>query len=232
VSDASVATPSVEPDLKASKPKRELGEEIREGLSFLLRDPYLLPLAAFTSTLCLGVSSTDSLMVVFLVRTVGIAPGVTGVIMGAMGAGGLFGAVIATRFVRIYGSARAMLMCRFILCFALLLPLTTRGLGLIFTFGWVMVGLAIISGNIISVSFRQARCPAQMLGRVSATYYTMTYSSMALGGAFGGALGTFIGVRPALWVTCGVVASSSIILILSPISRLRELPESATLDHG
>jgi predicted MFS family arabinose efflux permease len=188
-------------------------------------------LAAFTSTLCLGVSSTDSLMIVFLVRTVGVAPGVTGIIMGVMGAGGLFGAAVATRFVRIYGSARAMLMCRFILCFALLLPLTTRGIGLIFTGGIVLMGMAIISGNIISASFRQARVPAQMLGRVSATYYTMTYSSMALGGAFGGALGTFIGVRPALWVTTGIIASSSIILFLSPIRHLRDLPEPATLDH-
>jgi predicted MFS family arabinose efflux permease len=223
-----LATPSLEPSSRASKPKRELGKEIRDGLGFLLHDPYLLPLAAFTSTLCLGVASTDSLMVVFLVRTVRIAPSLTGIIMGVMGAGGLFGAVIATRLVRKYGSARAMLICRILLCFALLLPLTTRGIGLIFTVGWVMVGVALISGNIISLSFRQARCPAQMLGRVSASYYTLTYSFMALGGAFGGTLGTFIGVRPALWVTCGVVASSSIILVLSPISRLRDLPEPAT----
>ena len=224
-----LATPSVEPSSKTSKPKRELGKEIGEGLRFLLHDPFLLPLAAFTSTLCLGVASTDSLMIVFLVRTVGVAPSVTGIIMGVMGAGGLFGAAIATRLVRVYGSARAMLICRILLSFALLLPLTTRGIGLIFCVGWVMVGVAIISGNIISASFRQARCPAQMLGRVSATYYTITYSSMALGAAFGGSLGTFIGVRPALWVTCGIAASSSIILFLSPIRHLRELPEPAAL---
>ena len=87
-----------------------------------------------------------------------------------------------------------------------------------------MVTIGIVSGNIISLSFRQARCPAQMLGRVSATYYTMTYSSMALGGVFAGALGTLLGVRPALWMTCGIVASSSVILFFSPIRHLRELP--------
>jgi predicted MFS family arabinose efflux permease len=226
-----LATPSNEPDFRTSRPKRELVQEIRDGLRFLLHDPYLLPLAAFTATLGLGISSTDSLMIVFYIRTVGITSSVTGIILGLLGAGGLFGAVISARLVRRYGSARAMLICRILLSFALLFPLTTRGVGLIFSVGWFMVTVGIISGNIISLSFRQARCPAQMLGRVSATYYTMTYSAMALGGAFAGALGTYLGVRPALWVTCGIVAGSSVILYFSPIRHLRELPEPATPDH-
>jgi predicted MFS family arabinose efflux permease len=218
------------PDPRKSRPKRELGKEIREGLSFLVHDPYLLPLAAFTSTLSLGVSGSDSLMIIFYVRTLGVAPSVTGIILGLMGAGGLFGAVISARLVRRYGSARAMLVCRILLAFALLLPLTTRGAGLVFSVGWFMVTVGIISGNVISLSFRQARCPAQMLGRISASYYTMTYSSLALGTVFGGALGTLLGVRPALWATCGVVAFSSAILFFSPIRHLTNLPEPAVLN--
>jgi predicted MFS family arabinose efflux permease len=223
-------TPPGERDTRTSRPQRELGREIKDGLRFLLHDPYLLPLAAFTSALSLGVSSSDSLMIVFYVRTLGVTSSVTGIILGLMGAGGLFGAVISARFVRRYGSARAMMICRLILCSALLLPLTTRGVGLVFSVGWFLVTVGIISGNIISMSFRQARCPAQMLGRISATYYTMTYSSLALGTLFGGTLGTLIGVRPALWVTCGVVACSSLILYFSPIRHLRDLPEPAVLD--
>jgi predicted MFS family arabinose efflux permease len=226
-----LATRPASPETVKSRPKRELGKEIREGLSFLVHDPYLLPLAAFTSTLALGISSTDSLMIIFYVRTLGVTSSVTGIILGLMGAGGLFGAVISARLVRKYGSARAMLICRILLASALLLPITTRGIGLIFSVGWFLVTVGIISGNIISLSFRQARCPAQMLGRISASYYTMTYSGLALGTIFGGALGTWIGVRPALWATCGIVAGSSMILYFSPIRRLRELPEPATLDH-
>jgi predicted MFS family arabinose efflux permease len=223
-----LATPATETDARASRPKRELGKEIGEGLRFLLHDPYLLPLALFTSTLSLGVSGSDSLMIVFYVRTLGVTPSATGIILGLMGAGGLFGAIISARLVRRYGSARAMLVCRFLLTFALLLPLTTRGVGLLCSVGWFMVTVGLISGNIISLSFRQARCPAQMLGRVSATYYTMTYSSLALGTLLGGALGTLLGARSGLWVTCGIVASASVILFFSPIRHLRELPEPAT----
>jgi predicted MFS family arabinose efflux permease len=227
-----LATRPAVPDSASSRPRRELGKEIREGLRFLLHDPYLLPLAAFTSTLSLGVSSSDSLMIIFYVRTLGVTSSVTGIVLGLMGAGGLFGAVISARLVRRYGSARGMLICRILLTFALLLPLTTRGIGLIFSVGWFLVTAGIVSGNVISLSFRQARCPAQMLGRISASYYTMTYSSLALGTVLGGALGTLIGVRPALWVTCGIVAFASVILFFSPIRRLTSLPEPAVLEKA
>jgi hypothetical protein len=66
-----------------------------------------------------------------------------------------------------------------------------------------------------------------MLGRVSAAYYTMTYSRMALGGA----LGTLLGVRAVLWITCGIVSPASVILFFSPILHLRELSEPAMLDQ-
>jgi predicted MFS family arabinose efflux permease len=225
-----LAMPSTEASLGETRPKRQLGKEIMDGLRFLLRDPYLLPLAAFTATLALGISSTDSLMIVFFIRTLGVNSSVTGIILGLMGVGGVFGAVISARLVRTYGSARAMLICRILLVFALLLPLTTRGIGLVFSAGWLIVTVAIVSGNIMSLSIRQARCPAQMRGRISASYYTMTYSGMALGAPFGGALGTLLGVRAGLWVTCGVVAAASVILFFSPIRQLRELPEQATLE--
>jgi len=227
-----LATRPGAPDPTSSRPRRELGKEIGEGLRFLLRDPYLLPLAAFTSTLSLGISSTDSLMIIFYVRTLGVTSSLTGVILGLMGTGGLFGAVISARLVRKYGSARGMLICRILLTFALLLPLTTRGIGLIFSVGWFVVTVGIISGNVISLSFRQARCPAQMPGGISASYYTMPYSSLALGTVLGGALGTLVGVRPALWVTCGIVASASVILFFSPIRRLTDLPKPAVLAEG
>jgi predicted MFS family arabinose efflux permease len=227
-----IATRPAVPDSVSSRPRRELGKEIKDGLGFLLRDPYLLPLAAFTSTLSLGVSSTDSLMIIFYVRTLGVTPSVTGIILGLMGAGGLFGAVISARLARKFGSARGMVISRFLLTFTLLFPLTTRGIGLIFSVGWFVGTVGLISGNVISLAFRQARCPAQMLGRISATYYTMTYSSLALGSVLGGTLGTLIGIRPALWVTCGIVASASLILFFSPIRRLTDLPEPAVLTEG
>lgn len=215
---------TTEPESRKPRAKRKITHEIKEGLQFLLNDPFLRPLAAYTAVISLGVSGADSLMVVFLVRTVGVTASVTGIVLALMGIGGLFGAVIATRLVRLYGSARAMLICRILLAFALLVPLTTRGAGLIFSAGWIIVTAGIAAGNVISLAFRQARCPSRMLGRVSASYYTLTYSCMAFGAVLAGMLGTFIGVRPALWIIGVILASASIILFFSPIRHVHDLP--------
>lgn len=64
-----------------------------------------------------------------------------------------------------------------------------------------------------------------MRGRISASYYTLTYSCMALGALFGGMLGTLAGVREALWIMAGILTFASTILFFSPIRRLHDLPE-------
>lgn len=202
-----------------------LHHEIITGLRFLLSDPYLRPLVLYTSIICLGVSGADSLMVIFFIRTVGISSSVTGIIMALMGVGGLFGAGIAARLVERHGSARAMLVCRLMLASALLLPLTTHGFGIIFCAGWIVVSAGVVAGNVMSLTFRQARCPAHILGRISASYTTLTYTSMGLGAVLTGALGTLVGVRATLWVMGIVLTSSSAILFFSPIRHLRDLPE-------
>jgi predicted MFS family arabinose efflux permease len=214
-----------EPDARKPRSERRIGREIIEGLHFLRYDPYLRPLAFYTAVISLGVSGADSLMIVFLVRTVGVPASVVGVILALMGIGGLFGVAIATRLVRRYGSARAMLLCRLMLSSSLLLPLTTRGFALIASAGWIFVSAGIGAGNVISAAFRQARCPSHMRGRISASYYTLTYSCMALGGLFGGILGTLLGVRQALWIMAGILTLASSILFFSPIRRLHDLPE-------
>ena len=58
---------------------------------------------------------------------------VTGIILGLMGVGGLFDAVISARLVRTFGSARGMLICRIPLTFAPLFPLAIRGIGLTYS---------------------------------------------------------------------------------------------------
>lgn len=204
-----------------------LRREIVAGLRFLMADRYLRPLAISTSVINIGISGTDSLMVIFFVRTVGLDATITGITMAVMGIGGLIGTGIATRLARRYGSARALLISGLMLASAVLLPLTTRGAGIAFSAAWIVVSAGIVAGSVVSLTFRQARCPSSMLGRISATYTTLTYSSVAIGAAIAGTLGTLIGVRQALLIMGVVLALSNIIVICSPIRHLRELPGPA-----
>ena len=206
---------------------RDFRREIGEGLRFLIHDPYLRPLVIFSSMVNLGISGIDSLMVIFIVRTVGVSPSWAGAILASMGVGALFGSAISARLVRRFGSARALFACKVMQASALLVPLTTHGAGLIFGFGWLIVGAGTVAGNVVSLTFRQSRCPARMRGRVSASHTTMTYSSLAVGAALAGGLASLVGVRPALWVMATVLALASLVLFFSPIRRLRDLPEPA-----
>jgi hypothetical protein len=55
----------------------------------------------------------------------------------------------------------------------------------------------------------------------------VNYGTRPVGSVVGGALGSWIGLRPTLWIaTVGAIAGG-LFLLPSPVVRLRELPEAA-----
>ena len=79
-----------------------------------------------------------------------------------------------------------------------------------------------ISANAITV----ALVPDRLRARVAGAYMVVNYGVRPLGALAGGALGTWIGLRPTLWIaTVGAIAGV-LWLLPSPIPHLRELPEA------
>ena len=62
-----------------------------------------------------------------------------------------------------------------------------------------------------------------MCGRVTATMRFLVFGTSPLGALLGGALGGWLGVRPALWVMLGAVALSGT-LLLTPRPPRRQGP--------
>lgn len=165
----------------------------------------------------------------FLVRTVGLNSGAVGGLLATGGAGGILGALIATRVARRFGTARASVAGIVLTApFALLIPLTAPGPGLVFfVIGSVLPIVGVIVYNVIVGSFRQTYCPPGLLGRVAATMRFILFGSIPLGGLLGGALGSAIGIRAALWIlVCGSLLPA-VVLIASPLRRMRDLPVSS-----
>ena len=149
--------------------------------------------------------------------------------------GGTLGAVIATRLCRRWGTARAMVLTQALACpFALLLPLTTSGAGLLlFGTGAFFLGVGVAVGNVVVGTFRQSYCPAHLLGRVSSAALATNQGTIAVGSALGGVLGSVVGIRPTMWVMTVPLAFAWVILALSSVARARELPSSApSEDHS
>lgn len=172
-----------------------LRTQIGAGLRFVTRDPYLRVLMVFGATSNLALTGYQAILVVFLVREVGAGAGTVGLLLSLGSLGGVLGALIARPVARAIGSARGMLLLELAAGpFALLIPLTTPGAGLVLlVVGLVGVGAGVVASNVSSATFRLLYTPAELLGRVTATSRAINYSMMPLGAVLGGALASGIG---------------------------------------
>jgi MFS family permease len=86
-------------------------------------------------------------------------------------------------------------------------------------------GLGLGVTNVHFVSLRQAITPANMLGRMNASYLTISFGAIPVGALLGGALAQVVGSRVALLVGgLGLLLTPSIVAI-SPVRVVRELPD-------
>ncbi|MFH8983658.1 MFS transporter [Streptomyces varsoviensis] len=219
------------PSNAASDGKRRRGAlagELAEGLRLVGGDPWLRTLTLFGAASNLALMGYQSINVVFLVRTVGLPAGSVGALVAAAGAGGVVGAFAARRVAERVGTARATLLFELGLAlFALLIPLATDGAGvLFFVAGGFCVSAGVVAGNVIKASFQQRYCPPELLGRLTATTAFLNYGTIPLGALLGGALGTALGLRAAMWITTAGIPLAGVILLCSPVGRSRDLPTS------
>ncbi|MZF86078.1 MFS transporter [Streptomyces sp. SID5643] len=218
----------VEPDRDPGAERTSLRRQMAEGLRFVGRDRYLRPMVTWGAVVNLALMGYQAVQVVFLVRTVGLNPGMVGLLLTSGSAGAIVGALVATRITRRFGTARGLLLLQLTTSpFVLLLPMTTAGPGLLlFATGGFLVGLGISVANIVVGTFRQTYCPPHLLGRVAATAMMINHSTIPLGSLLGGVLGDVVGYRPAMWIMTGIVAPSWLILAMSPMRRMRDLPQA------
>ncbi|MGW7688222.1 MFS transporter [Streptomyces asiaticus] len=214
--------------LRAERPPRALAREVAEGLRLIAGDQWLRTLTLFAAASNLALMGYQSIQVVFLVRTIGLSPGLVGGLVSAVSLGGVAGAFCARRVAARVGDARATLLFEVGLAVgALLMPMTAEGPGLVlFVAGGVCVTAGVVGGNVIKASFQQRYCPPELLGRLTATSAFISYGTLPLGALLGGALGTTLGLRAAMWITTAGIPLAGLILLCSPIRRSRDLPAS------
>ncbi|HEV7710668.1 MAG TPA: MFS transporter [Asanoa sp.] len=214
------------PEPPRRKQRGSLAAEVAEGLRFVVRDPYLRVLTVWGATSNLTLLGYQSVLVVFLVREVGITPGVLGGLLTVTSVGGVLGAATGSALARRFGSARVLLGAAILTppC-GLLLPFAERGPRLALAVaGLTVLGAGVAAGNVVKGSFRQAYVPRALLGRVTVSMQLLNYGTIPLGALIGGALGATLGPRPAIALTMCGVATAGLILLIGPVRRSRELP--------
>lgn len=205
-----------------------LRADIAEGLLFIVRDRLLRTLAIYPAVSNMALGGILALSVLFLVRVARIGAAEVGVLLAAGDIGGLAGALVARRVAQRVGSARILLLGVVVAGLAaLLIPLTAAGTrAAFFVAGSGLVFAAIASNNIVLISFRQTYTPAEILGRVIASQRFLVFGTAPLGALLAGALGTALGIRPALWVLVAAFALSGTLLLTPAFLSRRDLPAS------
>jgi hypothetical protein len=211
------------------RPATTVRAEIADGMRFVVRDPYLRPLTLYGTAANLAYSGSTALLVVFLVRVAGFGAAATGLLLGAASVGGVLGAAVARRLTRWLGTARTLLGGALTSgAFSLLIPLTAAGpRAACYVAGAAGASAGIAAGNIVAGSFRQAYCPASLLGRVSAGMRFLVFGTIPLGALLAGSLATALGPRDALWVILAGFAASGALLLTPAMLAERDLPAAA-----
>ncbi len=197
---------------------------ITEGLSFCLKDPVLKILLAAGALFNL---LEQALIATFLVhgsRTLAIPVHVLGFDLAASGLGAVCAAAFAARLKR---HKRANTMALW-MCIATLSPLalllvsgpSVRDQVLMATV-FFTYGAGLVVYNILAVSLRQSRAPADMLARVGSVYRFFAYGALALGGLLSAFLVGAFGSAAALHAIILCMACAAVLYAVR-ILRVRD----------
>ena len=215
------------------EPEEEPGVRARvaTGLRFIGENPIFRPTLVAVATLNFFNYGFHALFVLYATRTLDVTAGTLGLVLGAGAVGGLLGAFLAARIGRALGVGRAFLLGCVLFPLPLVLVPLAGGprwlvLGMLFVaeFG---SGLGVMILDINAGSMMFALTPDRLRSRATGAFNVVNWGIRPLGALAGGALGTLIGVRPTLWVATLGALAGAILLLPSPVPRLRDLPEEA-----
>jgi hypothetical protein len=214
------ATASVEPFLR----------QIREGLVFILRHRVLRALAASISLLRFFSSMFVAVELVYFVRILHLSPRTIGLVVAAMGLGGVAGAVAANSLNRRFGVGRTITI-GFAPVGWLLIPLAPASAPI----PWLVAGgflgaFSVVASNVSQLGLRQSMTPRRLQGRMTASMRFLIMAPAPVGALLGGTLGTLAGLRLTLWVGGLGAILAAVPLILSGLPGIRAIAATATDD--
>jgi MFS family permease len=209
-------------------PRRKMRTELREGLSYVLRHPYLKNIAACTALFNFFGSLGFAVLLVFARRELHLSPQAIGLAFTLGNVGPLLAAFSANRISSRLGVGRTIIASSilggpmFLLipfaphghaALALLVPATLVG------------GFTNVVYNIAQVSLRQAITPERIQGRMNSVMRFIVWGTIPLGAITGGGLASWIGLKETLILGGAGCCLAFLPVLFSPVRSVREMPE-------
>ena len=168
---------------------------------------------------------------IFLLQTLGLSASAYGILVGVGGIGALGGALAARWVAERLGLGPAMIaLLAGGQAFALLIPLAGgpewRVLGLLGAHQLFSDAL-VVAFLIHAMSLRQTVLPQAVLGRANASFHVAAGLLLPVGAVLAGQVATLDEPRTALWIGVLGALIGPLVLLLSPVRRLRVMPQEA-----
>ncbi|MEU5640438.1 MFS transporter [Streptomyces milbemycinicus] len=202
---------------RAQAPRREprapgstIRSDMAEGIGVLWRDRLLRALCVSTTLCNVGIGALIATLVLHVTGWLGAGDAGYAAVITVYGVGSVAGGLMAARVAERLGRGPTIVVCGIAQIAALLALGTIRELpAAVAAFG--VFGLAGMVWNVTEVTMMQQRSPAEMLGRVSAAFRTLSTAGAPLGALLGGVIAGAWGLNtPALAAAalfaCGLVA--------------------------
>ena len=204
--------------------------EIAEALNLVRRHPVLVPLTLRSVIAHVAGSFYGVLYTIYLIQELHLSPFLLGVVVSAGGVGSLFGSFFAARVIARFGFGPALIgAATGASIVGVLTPLAGGPILLatmmVFIPQLIGDGLQTIEG-VAELSLIQGVIPDRILGRVNATLEVLSHGIAYPIGALGAAVvAGWIGVRGGIAIGWAGMAISILLLVLSPLPRVRQLSD-------
>jgi MFS family permease len=215
--------------LRTAADSKGLGGEILEGLRFYRRSPILLSASAAVITLNIGFHMAGAIALIFYARELEMTPEAIGIAFSVGSIGFLIGAAAGAAVGRRLGVGRTLMVgCGVSSAAWYLLAFASKdtAFALLAAVGMIQ-GLVLPPVFVNNVALRQTLTPDELSGRVNATARWMHWTAIPFGQLAGGLLATIVGLRLTIAIGASVGVLSVVLLLLSPMRHLREMPAAA-----
>jgi|SRR5215472_6285211 len=209
--------------------KRGMGS----GIRFILQSRIMHSSLAAIATINFFNLMFSALYILYASRSLHIAPGLLGVVLGSGALGSLVGSILIGRLSRGIGVGPAFVAgCILMPASLVLVPLAQGPTPLVVAMLFLAefgsgCGTMFLDTAFNSIS--AAVVPREVRARVSGAFRLVNYGVRPVGSLVGGILGSAVGLRGTLWIASVAAVAGFLWLLPSPLPRLRKLPEPSTL---
>ncbi|MDQ2951043.1 MAG: MFS transporter [Chloroflexota bacterium] len=209
-------------------PRRKMRAELREGLSYVLRHPYLKNIAACTALFNFFGSLGFAVLLVFARRELHLSPQAIGLAFTLGNVGPLAAAFSANKISTRLGVGRTIIAASVVGGpMFLLIPFAPHDNAalLMLVPATLVSGFANVVYTIAQVSLRQAITPERIQGRMNSVMRFIVWGTIPLGALTGGALASWIGLKETLIIGGVGCCLAFVPVLFSPVRFVREMPE-------